>query len=385
MGVTKYNLDDLINNDKLFTKSQMKAYKSDSFSGFKGNIKKSITKKFLAYYESFEWVRKVKNQPYQVMVGNKKSEKDVVLQDLRLSENHRLLTPIFTNHLYGVVDAVNRIDDYQYSFSPLRWMLSLSGDGIRLFDEEFFQLNKEKGDSFNNSTLQYYFNQRRLVLRNEFKYIESKFKFDKDIRKMKFSFKSEVLSYDEEEDYTKYKLSLESKYGKQNNFKKNTEQYRNYQTAMNKFMNDELDCDSVFYTYKPVLDGYDDGDQPECDFRKYKQALKNKMDMSIINKQLKEYKKHLMYCSLADDGYTIPDSLITFSHEYMNDLISLESFKKFKAYDIKYGFGVSSIEVEKYYIEELTKIQKDKDSKEWAEQEYYKYHKQPLENIFKLF
>ena len=212
MEGTIYNIDDFIDDNRLFTKTQNEMYKQDDFKGFKGNVKRSIEKKFLAYYESFEWVRKKKNMPYQIKVGI--PNKEVVITDGRMSENHRLLLPLFKNTAYVLSVLKSNDDKYDVDYSPVRWMNELrSTNNNKLFNMEFYNI-REKVDEENKDDIgQYYFRQRKLILRNEFKFLESHFKFYKQIKKYNAR-ESSVMTHDEELKYLKFESELSNKYEK---------------------------------------------------------------------------------------------------------------------------------------------------------------------------
>lgn len=379
-----YELDDFIDDEMFFTKSQIESYHSDEFKGFKGNIKKSVEKKFLTYYETFEWVRKKKNETYKIVLGSKKNTEDIVFNDKRVSKHHRLLIPIFKNLLYKM-NSLNKDGKINTIYSPMMWMYMLNSTN-RIFDKEFFKLNSVKEPDFRNSTKQYYFNQRRLMMRNEFKYLEKHFVFYKRVKKAMYGNQSVLMTEDEQDEYNAKNNQLVMKYGKQNSFKKTSNQ-KKYQEEMQKFLEDVMGCNSVFLAYEIDTSDLECNNEyiSNIEFEKYKQLLKNKMDKSIIDKQLKEYRKYVMYCRLENDGYMIPRELINFEYEYKKDLVKLKTFSKFKKYDEQYGFGKTDKAIQEYYDNELSKIEKNKNDYDWIKQEYYKIHKQPLENILKIF
>ena len=156
---------------------------------------------------------------------------------------------------------------------------------------------------------------------------------------------------------------------------------------MQKFLEDVMGCNSIFFAYEIDANNLKSNNEyiSNTEFEKYKQLLKNKMDKSIIDKQLKEYRKYVMYCKLENDGYMIPRELIDFEYEYKKDLVKLRTFSEFKKYDEQYGFGKTDKAIQEYYDNELLKIENSKNDYDWIEKEYYKIHKQPIENILKIF
>ena len=381
MEGTIYNIDDFIDDNRLFTKTQNEMYKNDDFKGFKGNVKRSIEKKFLAYYESFEWVRKKKNMPYQIKVGI--PNKEVVITDGRMSENHRLLLPLFKNTAYVLSILKKNDDKYDVDYSPVRWMNEMrSTNNNKLFNMEFYNIREKVDDENKDDIAQYYFRQRKLILRNEFKFLESHFKFYKQIKKYNAR-ESSVMTHDEELKYLKFESELANKYDKPTMFRKRTESQSEYAKEMKQFLKDNYGCETIYYVYSVDLESSDYADPVDCDFDGYKQSLKNKMDKSIIDRQIKEYKKNKIYHFLADLGYAIPDDLLFPKYKYVKSMIKLKAFDKFKEFDKTYGFGETQSEIEDYYKSQLESVQIGLSQEEWVFEEYRKLHKQPIENLFK--